>query len=123
MLRVMNAMKEKTMKEKTMKENTMKENTMEENNNPWYIVRTDRAGVFFCQIKDRRGSEADLLNARRLHYFDRATECIGIAQNGIGGNSRVTVSIPEMTVLGVIEVNPCTEKAVKSISEWPEWTV
>lgn len=88
-----------------------------------YIIRTERAGVFFASIADRRGSECDLLNARRIHYFNGATECIGISQSGVGTGSRLTVTIPSMTVLGVIEVLPCTAAAQKTLEEWPEWTV
>lgn len=31
-----------------------------------FIIRTDRAGVFYAEIVERRGSEADLANARRI---------------------------------------------------------
>lgn len=38
------------------------------NNNTWYIIRCDRAGVFFAHIAERRGDEADLTDARRIGY-------------------------------------------------------
>lgn len=85
------------------------------------IIRAKSAGIFYASIKRREGDEADLENARRIHYWEGATECIGIATDGVGPGSRLTVSIPEMTVLGVIEVIPCSEKAVKILDAIPEW--
>lgn len=87
-----------------------------------YIIRTDRAGVFFSEITERRGSEVDLVNARRIHYWQGATECIGIASNGVGPNSRLTVCIPAMTVLGVIEIIPVTPEAARILEDYPVWT-
>jgi len=92
-----------------------------ENNEQYYIIRTDRAGVFFAQIAERRGDEADLRNARRIHYWSGATECLGIATNGVGHGSRITVSVTEMTVLGVIEIHPATEKATECLKNFASW--
>lgn len=94
---------------------------MNTNTDQKFIVRTDRAGVFFCEIESRSGSEATLTNARRIHYWQGASECIQIAQEGVGGRSKITMSIPSLTVLGVIEILPCTDAAARNLSEWPEW--
>lgn len=88
-----------------------------------YIIRTDRAGVFYAGIKERRGSEADLTDARRIHYWRGATECIGIAQSGVGDGSKVTVSVPAMTVLGVIEVISVSASARKKLEAQKEWKI
>ena len=88
-----------------------------------YIIRTDRAGVFYAGIESRNGSEAVLTDARRIHYWQGATECIGIALNGVGAGSRVTASIPKMEVLGVIEVLPVSEEAQEVLDKCPAWTV
>lgn len=37
------------------------------------------------------------------------------------GNCKFTVTVPTMTVLGVIEIIPCTEAAVSSIEGVPVW--
>lgn len=99
------------------------ETNMNENKNQKYIIRCDRAGVFYAEIKERRGSEADLVNARRLWYWDGAASLSQLATDGVTAprNCKFTVTVPEMTVLGVIEVIPCTEDAVKCINEVPEW--
>lgn len=92
-------------------------------NNQKYIIRCDRAGVFYAEIAERRGSEADLVNARRLWCWDGAASLSQLAVNGTVAprGCKFTVTVPSMTVLGVIEVIPCSDKAVESIEAVPEW--
>ena len=89
----------------------------------WYIIRTDRAGVFFGHIKERRGSEADLTDARRLWYWDGAASLSQMAVDGVKlpQNCKFTVTVPTMTVLGVIEVIECSDIAAEIIRGVPEW--
>lgn len=96
---------------------------MKKNNNQKYIIRCDRAGVFYAEIKERRGSEADLVNARRLWYWDGAASLSQLATDGVKKpkNCKFTVTVPKMTVLGVIEVIQCSDAACKSIDEVLEW--
>ena len=88
-----------------------------------YIIRADRAGVFYGEISERRGSEVDLTNVRRLWYWDGACSLSQLAVEGTKApdNCKFTVTVPSMTVLGVIEVIPCTDEAVKSIDGVKEW--
>ena len=87
------------------------------------IVRADRAGVFYGDIKERNGSEITMTNVRRLWYWDGAASLSELATNGTKKprNCKFTVTVPEMTILGVIEIIPCSEKAVDSIEGVPEW--
>lgn len=89
----------------------------------YYIIRADRAGVFFGHIKERRGDEADLTDVRRIWYWDGACSLSQLATEGTKNPKacKFTVTVPEMTVLGVIEVIPCTEAAVASIMAVKEW--
>lgn len=89
----------------------------------WYIIRADRAGVFFGHIKERRGSEADLTDVRRLWYWDGAASLSQMAVDGVKRpeNCKFTVTVPTMTVLGVIEVIECSDIAAEIIREVPEW--
>lgn len=91
--------------------------------NQYYIIRCDRAGVFFGKIKERRGAEADLTDVRRIWYWDGAASLSQLAMDGVSKprNCKFTVTVPEMTVLGVIEVIPCSEKAVDCIKAVREW--
>jgi hypothetical protein len=88
-----------------------------------YIVRTDRAGVFFTEIESRNGSEVELRNARRIYYWKGANTCSQIAVDGVANDSQLTVSVPSMTVLGVIEVIPCSDKATACMDAIPEWRI
>lgn len=89
----------------------------------YYIIRCDRAGVFFANIKERNGSEAVLTNCRRLWYWNGACSLSQLAVDGTctPKDCKFSVTVEEMTVLGVIEVIPCTEKATESIKAVKEW--
>lgn len=94
-------------------------------NNPYYIIRCKDAGVFFGHIKSREGSEAVLTDVRRLWYWDGAASISQMAMDGVSKprTCKFSVTVPEMTVLGVIELIPCTDQAVKSILEVATWRV
>lgn len=86
-----------------------------------FIIRADRAGVFYGEIAERRGSEVDLTNVRRVHYWADAASLSQVAMEGVGRSSRLTVVVPSMTVLGVIEVIPCSAEAVANMDAHPAW--
>lgn len=94
-------------------------------NDKYYIIRTDRAGVFAGNIKERTGSEVTLTNVRRLWYWSGAASLSQMAMEGVSKpkDCKFTVVVPEMTVLGVIEIIPCSKAAEKSIKAVPEWKV
>lgn len=91
--------------------------------NQKYIVRCDRAGVFFGEIKERRGDEVTMTNVRKLWYWDGACAVEHLAMEGTKkpGSCQFTVTVPEMELMGVIQVLPCTEAAVASIEAVREW--
>lgn len=90
-----------------------------------YIIRCDRAGVFIAGIAERHGSEADLVDARRIHYWEGAASISQLAMEGAANRSacRISVPVPAMTVLGVIEIIPATDAAVQNLEGGPVWRV
>lgn len=90
-----------------------------------YIVRTERAGVFYGEIVARVGQEIVMANVRRIHHWQGATECIGLATSGVISPDacRITVPIECMTIIGVIEVLPCTELAFERLEKVKPWTL
>lgn len=88
-----------------------------------YIVRADRAGVFFGKIKKRSGSEVTMTDVRRIWYWDGAASLSELAVEGTKKpkNCKFTIYVPEMTILGVIEIIPCTDEAEATIIGVPEW--
>lgn len=89
----------------------------------YYIVRADRAGVFFGHIKERNGDEVVMTEVRRIWYWNGAASISQLAMEGVKYPelSKFTVTVPEMTILGVIEIIPCSEEAVKNIKAVGEW--
>lgn len=88
-----------------------------------YIVRADRAGVFFGEIESRTGSEVTMRKVRRIWRWEGANSISQLAVDGTkaGKICKFSVEVESMTILGVVEIIPCTAKATQSISEVPEW--
>ena len=99
----------------------MKTNASE--NKDFFIVRGDRSGVFFGNIKNRIGKEVTMTNVRRLWYWDGAASISQLAQDGTVRPSqcKFTVTVEEVLVLDAIEIDKCSEKAIKSIKGVAEW--
>lgn len=89
----------------------------------YYIVRTDRAGVFFGRIKERDHDEITMINVRKLFYWNGACAVEEIAINGVARpkDCKFTIVIPEMTIADPIQIIPCTDKAVTNIMGVKEW--
>ena len=87
------------------------------------IVRTYSAGVFAGNLHSRDGDEAVVKNARRLWYWSGASSLSQLAMEGVSnpGECKFPCEVSEVTLLKVIEIIPCTEKARKSISEVIVW--
>ncbi len=87
------------------------------------IIRATNAGVFFGTLKEKTGDEVVLRDCRRLWYWDGAASLSQLAVDGTvtPGNCNFTVTVPEIAILGVIEIIPCTDKAIKSIEGVSEW--
>lgn len=91
--------------------------------NKYFIVRADRAGVFFGQIKDRSNDEVTMTNVRKLFYWNGACSVEELAMHGTKkpNSCKFTLVVPEMVIADPIQVIPCTDEAVKSISEVKVW--
>jgi Ser-tRNA(Ala) deacylase AlaX len=87
------------------------------------IVRTEMAGVHYGTIGSHEGQECTLTDSRRLWYWKGAASLSQLALEGTKNPSdcKFTVRVPEITLLGVIEIIPCTPEAVKSIEAVEEW--
>lgn len=87
------------------------------------IIRADRAGVFFGTLKEKNGSEVTLTDCRRIWYWDGAASISQLAAEGtkVPDSCKFTMPVSEITVLGVIEIIPCSEQAIKSIEGVAEW--
>lgn len=88
-----------------------------------FIVRCDRAGVFYGEIEERKGREVKMRNVRCLWYWDGAATLLQLAAEGTTNpeNCKFTMTVDSLEVLDAIEIIPCTAKAIESIEGVKEW--
>jgi len=93
--------------------------------NEFCLIRANNAGVFFGRVARRDHDEVDLEDVRRIWYWEGACSLSQLAVDGTKKPSgcKFTVTVPKMTVLGVCEIIPCSEKAIESIGSVPEWKI
>jgi hypothetical protein len=91
---------------------------------PYMIVRTYSAGVFAGWVKKRNGTEAILVNARRIWKWSGAAELGELATRGTSRpqDCKFPAPVPEVHLTQVIELTPITDKAKATIDEVPIWT-
>lgn len=87
------------------------------------IIRANRAGVFYGTLAEKKGDEVELKDCRRIWYWDGAASISELAVSGVTRphDCKFSVSVPSITILGVIEIIPCTEKAIKNLEAVPVW--
>ena len=96
---------------------------VEELSDDYVMVRTYSAGVFMGIIEKKDGQEVILNNARRIWYWDGAASLSQLAMEGTSKpeNCRFPCEVPVITLMQVIEIIPCTNKAIKSIKGVKVW--
>ena len=89
----------------------------------FFIIRCYAAGVFFGQIENRKDKEVTLRNARKIWCWDGAAAVEQLAMTGPKNahGCKITVQVPEMTVMEPIQIIPCTQEAVDTITRIAEW--
>ena len=87
------------------------------------IVRTYSAGVFAGYLKEQKGKEGVVLNARRLWAWSGAASLSQLAVDGVSkpNDCKFPCEVSEVRLTEIIEVIPCTEKAFDSIKGVPVW--
>lgn len=89
------------------------------------IIRTNRAGVFFATLAefDPTNRIATLTDCRRLWYWSGAASLSQLAIEGVKNTDgcKFTVFVPQMQVMEVIEIIPCSDAAIANIDAVPVW--
>ncbi len=64
-----------------------------------------------------------MTNARCLWYWNGAASLNQLAEEGVKNprDCKFTMSVPELTILNVCEILPCSDKAVSNIDAVPVW--
>ncbi len=87
------------------------------------LVRGDSSGVFFGTVREIDGQTVIMENVRRIWYWEGANSISELATNGTAkpNDCKFTVAVPNVCILDAIEINVCTEKAIKSIESVKKW--
>lgn len=87
------------------------------------IVRGKSSGVFAGTVKEIEGQQVLMEDVRRIWYWDGAASISQLAKSGTTApeNCKFTVCVDTALILDVIEIIPCTAKAVRSIGAVKEW--
>ena len=87
------------------------------------IIRSDRAGVFFGEIAEKSGQNIVMKNVRRLWWWDGACSISQLALDGTTApkECKFTVTVDSIEFFDVVEIIPCTKKAVESIDGVDVW--
>lgn len=87
------------------------------------IIRGDRSGVFFGILKAKEGQEVELIDCRRIWYWDGAASISQLAAEGTKTpeNCKFTVVVSQIIITDVIEIIPCTSEAIASIEAVGVW--
>ena len=88
-----------------------------------YMVRTTSAGVFFGEIIRREGKEVEMSNARRVWSWAGAASLSQLATDGtsLPDKCKLPCSVDGLILTEVIEIIPCTEKALQSLDGVQIW--
>jgi hypothetical protein len=91
------------------------------------IIRSYGAGVFFGTLNEAeiQGDKliVELLNDRKLYYWDGACAVQEIADKGTlkTEECKFTVTVESQIISSVVEIIPCTEISIKVIEGVKEW--
>ena len=80
------------------------------------IVRTYSAGVHFGAVESQNGKEVTLVAARRIWSWRGANTLNEIALRGVGNGSRISEAVEAVVLTEAIEIIPCADAAIKSLS-------
>ncbi len=89
----------------------------------YVIVRSYSAGVHAGFLKKREGQEVELINSRRIWYWDGAASLSQLSVDGTKNpdNCKFPCEIPRITLTQAVEIIPCTEAAKLSIQGVAVW--
>lgn len=88
------------------------------------IIRSYGAGVFFGTLDEVKENNCVVMsNVRRIHYWEGAASLSQLAVDGVSRpeNCRFSVTVPQCAVTGVLEIIPCTDKAIENIENVHVW--
>lgn len=91
------------------------------------LIRSYASGVHFGLLKSREdllsGIAVELVNSRRVYYWDGACSLSQLAMEGSKCPDKCKIAVPVnlITVSQVIEIIPLTENQYKTLNSYKEW--
>ena len=87
------------------------------------IFRGTGSGVFFGELVDKNGQEVEIKNCRRIWYWEGACSISEIALHGVKkpDNCQFTVTVESVVITDCIEIDVCTDEAIKNIESVKIW--
>lgn len=91
------------------------------NKNNVVVIRTYSAGVHVGELVSREGKEVVLANAHRIYRWKGANTLHELSQKGVDLDyTRISESVPSITLTEAIEVIPCSPEAAINLCT-PRW--
>jgi len=89
----------------------------------YVLIRTYSAGVHVGFLKGRNGKEVELINSRRIWYWEGAASLSQLALEGVTmpDKCKFSVVVPQILLTEAIEIISITEKAKNNIEAVKEW--
>lgn len=87
------------------------------------VIRSRDSGCWAGYLESHDGDQVELVNARRLWYWDGAATLSQLAMEGVKRpkNCKFPMPVAKVTIVGVCEIISATEMARSSIAEVEEW--
>ena len=87
------------------------------------IVRTYSAGVFAGILESLEDKQGVVKNARRIWFWEGAASLSQLAMEGTSSpeKCKFPCEMDQVLLTEIIEVIPCTDKAIDSIKGVPVW--
>ena len=88
------------------------------------IIRSVDSGVWLGNISETSGSTVSMTNARRLWWWEGAATLSQLAMEGTNKPNlcKFPCVVEKVTVLGVCEIIPVTQKALDSLNAVAVWS-
>ena len=92
--------------------------------NKYVIIRTYSAGVHAGILTTVENDVVTLKDARRIWHWEGASTLSELAIHGTSNpeNCKFPCEVDEIKLFNVIEIIPCSEKAIKSIKNVEVWS-
>jgi hypothetical protein len=90
----------------------------------YVVVRTYSAGVFAGYLKSKNDIEVEMVEARRIWYWDGASSLSELAMKGVArpDQCKFPCIVPWIVLTQAIEIIPATQRAKDSIDSVKDWT-